>query len=158
KEGIILPAAEPAPATSSQAAGAPSPPPASAPAPTPASPGRQPQVSVAVLRVTKGDLNFNDRAVKPPVQTHLVPIEIDARNVRFPEPAVKPLRIDITSATQGHITLSGDMSPQGGALDLVVDDFSLTPFNPYATTYAQYSITNGALGIKTTVKYSGGKY
>jgi len=115
-------------------------------------------VTIAALRVSNGVLDFTDRAVKPQFQSRFAPIEVDARNIRFPNPAVKPLRIEITSAEQGKITLSGDLSPQGGALDLTVNDFALAPFNAYATTYSPYGIDDGALEIKTTAKFSGGKY
>ena len=86
------------------------------------------------------------------------PIEIDARNIHFPNPSVKPLRVDITTAEQGRITLAGDLGPQGGTLDLKVNDFALAPFNPYAKTYSPYGISDGSLQIKTNAKYSGGKY
>jgi hypothetical protein len=162
KDGIVLPAAAPAPGAvpaapppSDAAATAAQQPAARQPAPAAA---RPPEVKIAALRVTQGDVDFHDRAVQPAVQTRLKPIEIDARNVRFPDPSVKPLRIEITSEDQGRITASGAIDPQGGQLELVIDDFALTPFNSYATTYSPYSISEGALAIKTTVKYSGGKY
>jgi hypothetical protein len=91
-------------------------------------------------------------------KTRYDPIEIDARNLRFPNPAVKPLRVEITSSEQGKITMTGDLGPQGGTLDLKIDDFALTPFNPYAITYSPYGIGDGALEIRTTAKFSAGKY
>ena len=115
-------------------------------------------MNIASLRVTNGTMDFTDRAVKPVFQTRYAPIEIDARNIHFPNPSVKPLRIDITTAEQGRITASGEFGPQGGALDLVIKDFGLVPFNPYAATYSPYGISDGALEIKTQAKFNGGKY
>jgi hypothetical protein len=152
KDGIILPVAAPP----SPAAPAAKTSPAAAPSPAPA--GRPLEVTVAALRVANGGIDFTDRAVKPPFHARYAPVEVDARNIRFPNPSVKPLRVDITTAEQGRITLSGDLGPQGGTLDLKVNGFALAPFNPYATTYSPYGISDGSLEIKTNAKYSGGKY
>jgi hypothetical protein len=92
------------------------------------------------------------------VQQHFEPIEVDARNVRFPNPAVKPLRVDITTSDQGKLVLTGDLGPQGGEVDLAMNDFPLTPFSPYASTYSPYSIDDGSLELKTKATFSGGKY
>ena len=157
KDGIVLPGSGPgAPAAQASPAANPTPVPAAAPAPPAES--HPPEVTVASLRISGGAVDFTDQAVKPVFQTRFAPIELDARNVRFPNPSVKPLRLEITSAEQGHITLSGDIGPQGGALDFAMKDFALTPFSPYATTYSPYGIDDGALEIKTTAKFSGGKY
>jgi hypothetical protein len=113
---------------------------------------------VASLRVSDGDVDFTDRAVQPVFHDRYAPVEVDARNLRFPNPSVKPLRFELTSAEQGRITATGEFGPQGGAFDLVMDKFPLTPFNPYATTYSPYGIGDGALTIKTTAKFRRGKY
>jgi len=113
---------------------------------------------MASFRVSNGAVDFTDRAVKPVFQSRYAPIEIDARNIRYPNPSVKPVRIEITSNEQGKIIATGDFGPQGGQLDLKMSDFELTPFNPYATAYSPYGISEGSLEIKTTAKYSGGKY
>ena len=67
------------------------------------------------------------------------PIEIDARNVRFPDTSVKPLRLEITSAEQGKIVATGELNPQGGDVELNIDHFPLAPFNPYALAYLPYA-------------------
>ena len=151
KDGIVLPVA-----ASSSPAAAPGKPPAAKPSPAPA--GRPLDVTVAALRLTGGAVDFTDRAVQPVFQARYAPIEVDARNIHFPNPSVKPVRVDITTADQGHITLAGDFGPQGGTLEFKMNDFALAPFNPYATTYSPYGISDGSLEIKTEAKYSGGKY
>lgn len=163
KEGMVLPSG-PQSAAAPAAADAAAPPAGTpvataAPAAPPAAGGTPPlQVSVASLRISKGDLDFTDRAVQPAFHDRYKPINLEARNLRFPNLTVKPLKLDITSAEQGRITATGEFGPQGGALDLLVDKFPLTPFNPYATTYSPYSIGDGALTLKTTVKLRGQKY
>lgn len=151
KGGIILPAA------SAQSSAAPpaAPRPAAAQSAPPAPP---PHVAIAALRVTNGTLELADRAVQPAFHTRLAPIEIDARDVRWPDASVKPVRVEITSAEQGRLTLNGTVGPQGGKLELAIADWPLAPFTPYATAYSPYSIGNGALEIKSTATFRGGKY
>jgi hypothetical protein len=165
KDGIVLPGSAAAPPA--QPASAPAQP-ASAPAaaaashtapPVPAAGANPPlEVNIASLRVTKGDVDFTDRAVQPVFHDRYAPIEVDARNVHFPNPSVKPLKLDIVSAAQGRITATGEFGPQGGDFEMIMDKLALTPFNPYAHTYSPYGISEGALSIKTTAKFKNGKY
>jgi hypothetical protein len=129
--------------------------------PVPPAPAAQPPfaVQIAAFRVLRGGLDFTDRAVQPPFSTRYAPIEIDARNIQYPNLAIKPLKVDIASADQdGHISIAGEIGPGASDLTLEVKDLALSPFNPYATTYSSYSIADGALSIKTTAKYKGGAY
>jgi hypothetical protein len=158
KDGIVLPVAASAPPPPAKPAAVPAAPPAPAPVEGGGSGAPPPQLTVASFRLTNGSLDFTDRAVQPVFQTRYAPIEIDARNIHFPDPSVKPLRIDITSAEQGRLVVSGDLDPQSATLELKMDDFALAPFNSYATTYSPYGISDGALEIRTTAKFSGGKY
>ncbi len=152
KEGIVLPVAATSPSAPPLAK------PTPAPAASPPSPSRPLDLTIAALRLTNGSLDFADRAVQPPFRTRLAPIEVDARNIRFPNPSVKPLRVDITTAEQGHVTLAGQLDPASGKIDLAVTDLPLGQFNPYATAYSPYGISDGALTIKTTAKLTDGHY
>ena len=152
KEGIVLPVAATSPGA------APPTKPTPAPAGSPPSPSRPLDLSIAAVRLTNGSLDFADRAVQPPFQTRFAPIEVDARNIRFPNSSVKPVRVDITTPEQGHITLSGQLDPKDGVIELAVNDLALGPFNPYATAYSPYGIGNGALTIKTTMTLKDGRY
>jgi len=153
KQGIVLPIAEAPPGA---AAAAPAPTPAAAPATAAKAPGVE--LAMDALRLTRGGLDFTDRAVQPVFQARYAPIEIDARQVRFPALSVKPLRVEISTAEQGTLTLRGELAPAGGAMTLELVDFSLLPFNPYTATYSPYSLSSGALTLKTTAKYKGGNY
>src|SRR6185503_14364161 len=72
KEGIVLPVAKAGEAK-----------PSPTPAVTPVA-ARTPDVQIAALRVTKGRIQFSDSAVQPPFATTYAPLEIDARNLRYP--------------------------------------------------------------------------
>jgi uncharacterized protein involved in outer membrane biogenesis len=154
KEGMVLPVAS----ASTTAAAAPAPRPVPAAPAASAAPAAPPQITLASVRVTNGSLDFSDRAVQPPYRSRLAPIEIEARNVHYPDPSVKPVRVDITTAEQGHIRLTGDIAPQGGELQLAISDLPLAPFTSYATAYSPYSISDGTLEITTTASYRGGSY
>jgi hypothetical protein len=162
KDGIVLPTGGGAPSSASAPApAAPSPAltPAATPAATPVTAAPPVDLQVAALRVLQGELDFTDRAVQPVFTTRYDPIDIDLRNIRYPNLTVKPLKIDIANADgEGRISATGELAPGSGALDLEVTDFGLLGFNPYATTYSPYSIADGALSIKTTARYRGGRY
>jgi hypothetical protein len=166
KSGMVLPgggAASPAAtaATAAPTPTAPSPAPTSATPPTPAPTAtRAPyDITVQALRITRGGLEFTDKAVQPPFTSRYAPIELDARGIKYPDLTIKPLKLAINDANQqGKITLDGGVSPDGGQLTFKIDQLNLLAFNSYATTYSAYSIADGALSIDTTAKYSGGKY
>ncbi|MEO8605834.1 MAG: DUF748 domain-containing protein [bacterium] len=167
KAGIVLPeSGAPAPATAPQAAAAT---PDVAAAPSPAGPGgsaaaaaapKPPlDVQIQALRLVRGSLQFTDRVVQPVFTARYAPIEVEARNIKYPDLTIKPLKIELSDANQqGKVSLSGDLTPDSGTLTLKVDQLNLSTFNPYATTYSSYSIADGALSIDTTAKLSGGKY
>ena len=162
KAGIVLPASA-APAASPAAAGTPVQTPAAAPV-TPgaaAAPAPKPpfDVRIEALRIVRGGIEFTDRAVQPVFTARYAPIDVEARNITYPNLAIKPLKVDISDANQqGKISLAGDLGPDGGTLTLKVDQLNLLAFNPYATTYSSYSIADGALSIDTKATFEGGKY
>src|SRR6185369_11977970 len=91
------------------------------PSPTPAvTPvaARTPDVQIAALRVTKGRIQFSDSAVQPPFATTYAPLEIDARNLRYPDVSVKPLRLDVRTSDQGRITVTGDIAGDATVLEI----------------------------------------
>ncbi len=167
EEGLVLPAAEPAPADvptpaaeATPAAASPSPA-AEAAAPAagePDAPGAPLELQIASLRVLRGGLAITDRAVEPAFSTRFAPIEIDARNIRLPGPVVQPLNVDISALEQGRITVRGSLSPAESDLKLEIDELPLVQFNPYATAYSPYGIADGALSITSTATARGERY
>jgi hypothetical protein len=145
KEGIVLPVAK--------AGGAE---PAPTPAATPVAARTTPDVQIAALRVTKGRIQFSDSAVQPPFATTYAPLEIDARNLRYPDISIKPLRLDIRTSDQGRITLTGDIAGDATVLELKLDGVALTPYNSYATAYSPYSLSDGSLTLTMSAKRAAG--
>jgi hypothetical protein len=158
KNGIVLPGPSSSVAAASPAAATPAPSPVAAPAASPAASSAQPQLQIASLRVSKGRLDFDDRGVEPPVEHQYRPIEIDARDLRYPKLAAGPIRVDISGAEQGTLKIDGSFPPDEKGLELNIDQLALPPFNPYATAYSAYSITDGSVTLVTKVKPAGDKY
>ena len=116
KDGMVLPgsAASPPPASApAQPASAPAAAaaPGSAPPAPPAGANPPLQIDVASLRISKGDVDFTDRAVQPVFHDRYTPIELDARNLHFPNPSVKPLQ------ARSRQRRSRDASPRRASSD-----------------------------------------
>ncbi len=154
KDGIVLPASVAIAAPSEAAPEAmPAGPSASSP-----SASRVPfALQIAALRVVGGSFDLTDRAVKPTSAIRWMPIEIDARNIALPGPKVRPLKIDITNLPQGHISVRGNLDPDG-KLEVKVDQVELAPFNSYATTYSPYGIADGVLTLEVKGEIKGGRF
>jgi uncharacterized protein involved in outer membrane biogenesis len=153
KDGIVLPQLAPAKAPPSAA-------PTPAPSPVAAAPTASPSIelSIASFQVSKGRIAFTDRAVKPFYSGVIAPLEIELKEVRFPELAAGNVRVDAAVTPSGTIKATGKMGPAGGTVDVKVDDMALTPFNPYATAYSAYSIADGSLSLGTKASFTPGGY
>jgi hypothetical protein len=155
KDGIVLPqltgASAPSTESSPQAAAEPS-----AAATPPATPAVN--ASLASFRLTRGRIAFTDRAVKPFYAGVISPLDIDLRNVRFPPLAAGRVDIDAAVAPEGKIKVTGSINPSGSSAQLKVDDLALTPFNPYATAYSPYGISDGSLTVGTKASFTPSGY
>ncbi len=128
-------------------------------APPPPATSAQPlDVKVDAFQLSKGRVQINDRSLTPPFSGVLSPIDMRARDIRYPALQVKQLLLSVTTPTQGTIVVKGDLTPQGGALDIDCKDVSLLPYNPYASHYSSYRIGTGALSLTTKATFGGGKY
>jgi hypothetical protein len=156
-EGIVLPGFSLAPVETEEPP--PAPPSETPPAaPEAAEAARPIEIGINTLQLTRGRVEITDRTVKPPFSGRLFPIDLQARDVRWPAVAAKKLRLDVTTPVQGHLEVTGDVSPQGGTLQINSQDVSLLPYNPYATTYSPYSVTQGSLSLQSKVTFRGGRY
>ena len=158
-EGIALP-----PFTAAEAAHAASgtpPPPAPAPEATPATPSQAgpPKLAFSAerARIQKGRVYVVDRSVKPFFRTAIAPLEVDARGVSWPALVVQRLRVDASTSERGRVQVTGSIGPKS---TLVVKgrNLALPPFNPYATSYSDYSVGSGKLDVDTTASFAGGEY
>lgn len=163
ESGLVLPGPQPSPGAS---------PPPTAPAeakaaetaPTPAAAPPTPLVppplvlALDAFRLTKGKVEIEDRAVKPPFKGGLDAIDVSARDIRFPETAVKQLKFKARTGGSGEISIAGDLSPSGGEITIDGRKVDLPSYNPYASTYSPFRIGGGALSLSTKLKYKGDTY
>ncbi len=148
--------APPAPtAAVAPAAPAPATPGAGAPSPA-AAPGLD--LTIASFRLSGGRIGVTDRTVKPPYAGGLAPLDVELADLRWPEMAVRRLRVAATSAEKGTIQITGSMGPTGGSMEVNSKDIPLKPFNPYAVSLSPYSIRRGRLSLATKATFGQGKY
>jgi hypothetical protein len=151
-EGIVLP-----PPLGPAADGkAPAPPPPPAPAGSAAPP---PDVTIASFVLARGRVGFNDRTVKPFFAGEIKPLDVDARGIRSQGPVVERFTLSARTPQKGKIDVTGSLRPGGGTVQVKCEQVSLTPYNPFVTTYSSYSLGQGSsLSVKTDVKFGKGKY
>ena len=160
--GLLLPGTAPAPddarakASGTQAATPATP--ATGPA-EPAAPAAAPfELDIDTFRLAAGRIAVTDRTVKPFYVGVLQPLGIEIDRFHFPGPTMGRLRLDATSKAGGRLRLAGALGAQDGRLELTVTEFTLPPFNPYATAASSYSIPRGRLSIDTTATRRGESY
>jgi hypothetical protein len=159
KNGLVLPPFTRAQAEAGAAAPATPPPAAPAAKAAPAAAAEAPvDVTVASMKVVKGQVRVTDRTVKPFFAGGFSPLAIEVRGLRWPAATMEHLRLEATSLTRGKLTVTGRMTASGGNVDVNGKDIALQPFNPYATHYSPYSITGGALSIDTKARFGKGTY
>jgi hypothetical protein len=162
-EGIVLPAFGPADAptsTSTTTTTKTKTPPstAAAPAATGTTAPAPANVTIAKLALTDGRVRVTDRTVKPFWAGDFKPFVFDAKDVQWPDLAMKDLKLKTTSSTKGSVEVTGDVSPAGGKFEVKTRDLALIPFNPFATSMSPYSIARGKLTVTTKGTFGKGKY
>ncbi|HUI28262.1 MAG TPA: DUF748 domain-containing protein [Candidatus Kryptonia bacterium] len=145
-DGLLLPNFAP-PQTKAQSP----PPPARAPA-------RRTEVAVKSFRLANGNVAMIDRSVKPFFSGRLAPIEIEVRDLRWPELAASDLHVATNTNEQGKVAIFGGVKKDAGWFEVNGDQIALGPFNPYATSFSSYSIAGGTLSLATKGSFAGARY
>ncbi len=133
----------------------PSPPSGSAPAPEAAPPL---ELAIGSFRLTDGRIGVTDRTVKPFYSGGLAPLEVEVADLRWPAMTMSRLRVEATSAQKGKITITGNLTPSGGTVEIDGKEIPLQQFNPYAVSLSPYSIKKGRLSVATKATFKQGKY
>jgi len=133
------------------------------PAPTPlaqsgAAPVRPIEVAVKSFRLAQGSAAMTDRTVKPFFAGRLGPLDVSARDVRWPQLALSDLRASLGINDQGTVKVYGGTKQQAGWFEVNGDSIALTPFNPYVTSMSSYGITGGTLSVATKGSFAGDRY
>jgi hypothetical protein len=140
------------------AGGAPAPPVETAPPATPGTappaPAGEPQISLGLLEVTGGRLDFTDRTVRPFMRSHARGLDIRAKSARWPQRDVRALSVRADLGDRGRLDVRGDLRGGAGEIALKLDRLGLTPFNPYATSYGGIAIDRGSTTLETKLEVS----
>lgn len=132
--------------------------PVPAPSPPATSSGPGVQVSLGSLQVTNGQIGFTDRTVSPQYVGTIAALNVDARDVRWPEQAVQRFTVKLTTPPQGTLDVRGSLVQGKGSVEVDADEIGLLPFNPYSTKFSPFTIASGALTFKTKATIDGKKY
>jgi hypothetical protein len=159
--GIVLPPPYgPAPGEEPKATPAAAPEPAPAPAePAAKSEARPVDVTIASFVLGRGRVGFADQTTKPFFAGEMKPLDLNARGIRSQGPAVERFTLAIGTPQKGKVNIAGNLSPQGGKVQVEGKEVALAPYNPYVATYTPYSLARGSsLSVKTNVAMAKGKY
>ncbi|SEL07521.1 protein of unknown function [Roseateles sp. YR242] len=126
--------------------------PAAASAAAPAASGPPLRLSIQETRVNAGQVDFNDRFVKPNYSARLSELTGTLGGFSAGSEAMAPLQLRGRVAGTGLLDISGQLNPSGAplALDITASatDIELAPLSPYAGKYAGYAIERGKLSSR----------
>ena len=151
--------------TPAAAPSAPAPAPAPAPATTAAAPAGAPApaaaswtVQVPDVRLTGGDLTFEDRVPARPASFHVAPLEVSVAG--FAIPAAGPLRISVDARVNGdgRLQAQGTLAVDPLAASFAVDAsaLGLAALQPYLEASTAMTLKSGTASAKGTVTAGAG--
>lgn len=151
-----------APADPAKSAAAP-PKPATA-APAPPTEGTQPaaaaplELTIASLSMLEGEVEAIDNLVKPTARTKVRNLNLDAKDVRFPETAVAKVHFRATLPITAKLDVQGSLKPGNvGDFTLKLTQLELPVFNPYASAAAGVTVDSGRASVDTKLKLRGAR-
>jgi len=113
--------------------------------------GESPTVVVDALDVIDGLLVVRDPAVLGEDERRLDGIEIRARALRWPGPALESGEVLVGGLGTTPLRVQGGAEGEGSRWTVVADHVALGPFSPYAARYSAYTIERGALSLDAVV-------
>ena len=123
---------------------------------TPPAPGAtKPQITIGVMSLRGGQVNFHDHFIQPNYSADLTGLGGTVTALSSDPNALADVALKGRVNNQGQLDINGKINPLAGNLflDLMakLTDFELSPLTPYAAKYAGYGIERGKLSFD--VKY-----
>lgn len=147
-------AASPAePATGAEAAA----PPPAANAGTASAPGTPLELTVAAFELSGGRIGFSDGTLAAPFRAALRDLSVSARDVRWPGPGARSLRVRGVAPESAPFTLSGSLDGARGALAFEIQGLKLPVFDPYARR-AGYHVERGEASLLSSLRLEPERY
>ncbi|MBS0376340.1 MAG: DUF748 domain-containing protein [Proteobacteria bacterium] len=116
------------------------------------------QVSVPDVKVTGGDVRFEDRSPHRPATFHLAALDVGVGG--FAWPAAGPLAVSaaVTINDDGHASVKGTLTPAPltGRLDLEATGLGLVALQPYLEGATAMTIKSGAASAKGSLTIAAG--
>jgi hypothetical protein len=109
-------------------------------------------VAVKALR-----LSVTDKVVKPVYRGSLDPVDVSARDVRWPGPFARNVKLVANGLDGATFSVTGDVAPAGSALVAKLQGLPLAPFNPY-TASSGYGVAGGTAQLDSTIRLGPGCY
>jgi hypothetical protein len=144
-EGLVLPTGAPAagpPAESAPAAGA---------APRPL------EVALGRLLVERGQVDVEDRGVKPFYRGRLTDLRLDVGGLRYPAATFERVAFDARLPGNASLAVRSRRIGPAVRVEASLARLPLAQFNPYVTS-AGYSIRRGTFSLDTEAEWRGDRY
>lgn len=144
----------PAGAPAKQSPAKPEPPPSA-----PAEPGAAPiDLAIASLSMVEGEVEAIDKTVKPTARTRVRNLNLDAKDVRFPETSVAKVHFQATLPVTAKLDVQGALKPGNvGDFTLKLRQLELPVFNPYASAAAGVTVESGRASVDTKLQMRGAR-
>lgn len=121
-------------------------------APTP-----QPELSLAQLEITGGELEFVDETVAPVHTSKLANVQVKAAGLRLPEQQADSLAVSFTGPGEASFALDASVSGSAGRAHVELAQLALPAFSPYAAEASGYWVEAGLLSLEADVAADGTK-
>jgi uncharacterized protein involved in outer membrane biogenesis len=120
-------------------------------APATAASGPALQFRLGELQLANGNVDFNDRFIRPSYSAKLSELQGTLGSVDSAQAQLAPLALKGKVAGTGLLDISGQLrpgSPPQMDIRAAATDIELAPFSPYAGKYAGYAIERGKLSTQ----------
>jgi len=115
------------------------------------------QVRVDRVDVQRMRIGVTDKAVKPVYRSRLDPVDLDAKDVRWPGPFARDVKLVAKGLDGATFTVTGNLAPTGSTLVAKLQGLPLAPFNPYASA-SGYGVAGGTAELDSKIKLGPGSY
>lgn len=115
-------------------------------------------LAIASLSMVDGEVEAIDKTVKPTARTRVRGLNLDAKDVRFPETAVAKVHFQATLPVSAKLDVQGTLKPGNvGDFTLKLRQLELPVFNPYASAAAGVTVESGRASVDTKLKMRGAR-
>jgi hypothetical protein len=123
--------------------------------PAASQPGPQPELSIASLEVSGGELEFVDETVKPVHTSRISEMQVKGEDLRWPAQKAKSLAVSFSGPADARFALHAAFDGNAGRAHLELSRLGLPAFSPYAADAAGYWLEEGVLSVEADIEVDG---